>query len=66
MKLNKKIIGALCLLPFFASCGDFLDVQNDSEISTNIWTSEQSAQLYVNNIYEKPLIPEDCRVGNAY
>ncbi len=55
MKLNKKIIGALCLLPFFASCGDFLDVQNDSEISTNIWNSEQSAQLYVNNIYVKAL-----------
>ena len=55
MKLNKKLIGLLCLLPFFAGCSDFLDVQNDSEISTNIWNSEQSAQLYVNNIYVKTL-----------
>ena len=55
MKLNRKLIGLLCLLPFFAGCSDFLDVQNDSEISTNIWDSQQSAQLYVNNIYVKTL-----------
>lgn len=55
MKLNKKLIGLLCLLPLFASCDDFLEVDNDSEISTNIWNSEQSAQLYVNNIYVKGL-----------
>lgn len=51
MKLNKKTIGILCLASLFGSCSDFLDVRDESAINSAIWDSEQSATLYVNNIY---------------
>ena len=51
MKLNKKIIGVLCLMSLISGCSDFLDVKDESAINSAIWDSEQSAMLYVNNIY---------------
>ncbi len=57
MKLNKKLISIFCLLPLLVGCEDYLNIDNDAEISTNIWHSEQSAQLFVNGIYSKS-IPE--------
>ena len=51
MKLNKKIIGVLCLMSLISGCSDFLDVKDESAINSAIWDSEQSAMLYVNNVY---------------
>lgn len=51
MKYNKKIIGALCFVSLFSSCSDFLNVRDESAIDSAIWDSEQSAMLYVNQIY---------------
>ena len=44
MKLN-------CLMSLISGCSDFLDVKDESAINSAIWDSEQSAMLYVNNIY---------------
>ena len=43
MKLNKKIIGVLCLMSLISGCSDFLDVKDESAINSAIWDSEQSA-----------------------
>lgn len=57
MKLSKNIIGLLFLLPLMNGCSDFLDVKDESAISKEIWDNEQSATLYVNNIYKECLPP---------
>lgn len=51
MKYNKIIIGMFGLVSLLSSCSDFLDVKDESAINSDIWDSEQSAMLYVNNIY---------------
>ena len=48
----KNIFIAIVLLPLiFSSCGDFLEIKDESAISTKIWDNEESAKLYINNIY---------------
>ncbi|HEY6914096.1 MAG TPA: RagB/SusD family nutrient uptake outer membrane protein [Paludibacter sp.] len=56
MKINKIIIG-LCALLSFASCSDFLDVKDESAINPSIWDNEESAKLYLNNIYNACMVP---------
>lgn len=65
MKFN-KIIGVFCLVSLLSSCNDFLDVKNESTINSDIWNSEQSAMLYVNNIYNMclPSFGGDYVYGN--
>lgn len=43
------IIGTACIL--FSSCDDILDIPNPNSINPEIWDSEQSATLYINNLY---------------
>lgn len=52
MKVNKIIYLAI-LLPLFitTSCSDFLEVKDESAINPSIWDNEESAKLYLNNIY---------------
>lgn len=50
MKLN-KIFLLLASLPVLISCSDFLDVKDESVINPAIWDNENSAKLYLNNIY---------------
>ncbi|HRZ96171.1 MAG TPA: RagB/SusD family nutrient uptake outer membrane protein, partial [Paludibacter sp.] len=48
----KNIFIAVVLLPLiFSSCSDFLEIKDESAISTKIWDNEESAKLYINNIY---------------
>ncbi len=48
----KNIFIILVFLPlFFSSCSDFLDIKDESAINPKIWDNEESAKLYVNNIY---------------
>jgi starch-binding outer membrane protein, SusD/RagB family len=55
MKFNKLYI-IIALLPFlFSSCDDFLNVKDNSAISSTIWDNEESAKLYLNNIYSSCL-----------
>jgi len=50
MKINKKIF--LSLLPFLLiACNDFLAIEDESAINPLIWNNEETAKLYVNNIY---------------
>jgi starch-binding outer membrane protein, SusD/RagB family len=56
MKVNKITIGLLVLLTFF-SCSDFLDVKDQSGINPSIWDNEESAKLYLNNIYSACMAP---------
>ncbi len=68
MKLNKKIIGLCFLLPFMNGCSDFLDVKDEAAIiSKEMWDNEQSAMLYVNNIYKEclPSFGGDYVFGSA-
>jgi starch-binding outer membrane protein, SusD/RagB family len=51
MKTIKNILTVL-LLPFmFSACSDYLDVKDESAINPAIWDNENSAKLYINNIY---------------
>lgn len=51
MKTIKNIL-TLLLLPFmFSACSDYLDVKDESAINPAIWDNENSAKLYINNIY---------------
>ncbi len=51
MKTIKNTI-ILALLPFmFSACSDFLDIKDESAINPAIWDNENSAKLYINNIY---------------
>lgn len=52
MKLLNKILMCFCALSTFCACSDFLDIKDESAINPGIWDSEQSAMLYVNNIYQ--------------
>lgn len=47
----KKIIFLIILTPMFLACSDFLDVKDEAAINPAIWDSENSAKLYLNNIY---------------
>lgn len=50
MKLKNIILFAVSL-PLLVSCSDFLDVKDESVINPAIWDNENSAKLYINNIY---------------
>lgn len=45
------IILSIILLPLLVSCDEFLDVKDESAINPAIWDNENSAKLYLNNIY---------------
>lgn len=47
----KYIILFILALPFFTACSDYLDVKDEAAINPAIWDNENSAKLYVNNIY---------------
>lgn len=51
MKINKKIIWLICALPLLGGCSDFLNINDESAINSDIWNSEASAMLFVNKIY---------------
>lgn len=46
---NLIILTSLSILSI--SCSDFLDVKDESAINPAIWDNENSAKLYINNIY---------------
>jgi starch-binding outer membrane protein, SusD/RagB family len=48
---TKNIFLLILVLPFFTACSDFLDVKDESAINPAIWENENSAKLYINNIY---------------
>lgn len=53
----KNIFTVIVLLTFIlSSCSDFLEVKDESAISPKIWDNEESAKLYVNNIYSMCLM----------
>lgn len=55
---RKKIIYLLALLPIlFTACSDFLDVKDEASINPSIWDDEESAKLYLNNIYSSCMVP---------
>jgi hypothetical protein len=54
MKIKNLVI-ITGLLLFSASCSDFLDVKDESAINPAIWDNENSAKLYINNIYNNCL-----------
>ena len=47
----KNIILCLSAAFMLASCSDFLDIKDESAINPAIWDSENSAKLYLNNLY---------------
>ncbi len=47
----KNLILVIAALPIFTACSDFLDVKDESAINPAIWDNENSAKLYLNNIY---------------
>lgn len=51
MKIKNIIIATVLLPLIFSSCSDFLEIKDESAISTKIWDNEESAKLYINNIY---------------
>lgn len=51
MNVKNIFIAIVLLLPLFSSCSEFLDIKDESAISPKIWDNEESAKLYVNNIY---------------
>ena len=51
MKRGKIIYILSSLLFVLSSCGDFLDIKDEASINPAIWDDEQSAKLYLNNIY---------------
>ena len=51
MKINKILIAFFAISLTLSSCSDFLDIKDESAISSTIWDDEESAKLYVNNIY---------------
>ena len=51
MKIKYIFITLVFLPLFFSSCSDFLDIKDESAINPKIWDNEESAKLYVNNIY---------------
>lgn len=50
MKIKNLVI-ITGLMLFSVSCSDFLDVKDESAINPAIWDNENSAKLYINNIY---------------
>lgn len=42
---------------FITSCNDFLDIKDQSSINPAIWENEESAKLYLNNIYNMSMVP---------
>jgi len=50
MKIN-KIIFFICTLPLLSACSDFLDVKDAAAINPAIWNDENSAKLFLNNLY---------------
>lgn len=51
----KSIVLALLFLPLFSACSDFLDVKDEAAINPAIWDNENSAKLYINNVYTQCL-----------
>lgn len=47
----KNIFLVLVSLPMMFACSDFLDVKDESVINPAIWDNENSAKLYLNNLY---------------
>lgn len=54
MKIKNVIICISAAL-LTTSCSDFLDVKDESAINPAIWDNENSAKLYLNNIYNSCL-----------
>lgn len=50
MKIKNLII-LIAATTLAASCSDFLDVKDESAINPAVWDNENSAKLYINNIY---------------
>lgn len=57
MKIIKLFIWVALLPLFFTSCSDFLDVKDEASINPSIWDDEESAKLYLNNIYSACFTP---------
>lgn len=54
----KKIIFLLAMLTIlFTACSDFLNVKDEASINPSIWDDEESAKLYLNNIYSSCMTP---------
>ena len=51
MKRNKFIYLFALISLIMTSCSDFLDVKDQAAINPAIWDNEESAKLYLNNIY---------------
>ncbi len=57
MKINKLKYIIILLPLLIISCSDFLDVKDESAINPAIWDNEESAKLYLNNIYGSSFTP---------
>jgi hypothetical protein len=58
MKKNKIIYLSLLLsMISLSACTDFLDVKDEAAINPSIWDNEESAKLYLNNIYSSCVTP---------
>lgn len=51
MKNNKLIYVVALFSLLITSCNDFLEIKDQSSINPAIWDNEESAKLYLNNIY---------------
>lgn len=51
MKRKIIYISGLIIALLSVSCSDFLDIKDESAINPGIWDNEESAKLYLNNIY---------------
>ncbi len=54
MKIKYIFISAVLIL-LTASCSDFLNVKDEAAINPAVWDNENSAKLYINNIYNSCL-----------